>query len=124
MTCPKCQSPMENVQYQTIEVERCTGCKGLWFDMLEQDDLKTLQGSEQIDIGAAAQGQAAPKTTPIQCPSCSAQMIAMVDRQQPHIGYESCSRCYGVFFDAGEFKDFKEQSVLESFKHWYSKSRV
>jgi 4a-hydroxytetrahydrobiopterin dehydratase len=32
----------------------------------------------------------------------------MVDAKQPHLWYEACTECYGIFFDAGEFKDFKE----------------
>ena len=32
-----------------------------------------------------------------------------------HIKYESCPICYGTFFDAGEFRDLKENSVLERF---------
>ena len=51
MQCPKCLSDMEVVTFKTIEVERCTSCKGLWFDMLKQEDLKKLSGSEVIDTG-------------------------------------------------------------------------
>ena len=40
----------------------------------------------------------------------------MADRRQPHIWYESCKVCYGVFFDAGEFTDFKEETLLDWFK--------
>jgi len=36
---------------------------------------------------------------------------------QFHIKYESCPICYGTFFDAGEFRDLKENSVLERFMH-------
>ncbi|MFN2270503.1 MAG: zf-TFIIB domain-containing protein, partial [Anaerolineae bacterium] len=40
MDCPKCQSPMEAVVYESFEVNRCTNCKGLWFDLREQEHLK------------------------------------------------------------------------------------
>jgi Zn-finger nucleic acid-binding protein len=43
-------------------------------------------------------------------------MIRMVDHQQPHIHFESCTLCHGVFFDAGEFRDYKEVTVAEWFK--------
>ena len=45
-------------------------------------------------------------------------MIRMVDHRHPHLWYESCTVCYGVFFDAGEFRDYKEHSILETFKGW------
>ena len=32
MNCPKCSSEMETVTYDDVEVDRCSGCQGLWFD--------------------------------------------------------------------------------------------
>ena len=116
MICPKCSAEMETVQYQNIEVDRCTMCCGIWFDMLELEDLKAMKGSETIDIGSAAVGKKYNKIQDIKCPVCNAEMIKMVDKKQPHIWYESCSVCYGVFFDAGEFRDYKEETVLDFFK--------
>ena len=57
MNCPKCNSLMEKVDYETIEVDRCIGCHGIWFDMLEAERLKTFKGSEKIDIGDPKQGK-------------------------------------------------------------------
>ena len=51
MKCPKCGADMEKVTHQAIEVDRCTGCKGIWFDMLEHEHLKAMKGSEAIDTG-------------------------------------------------------------------------
>ena len=117
MKCPKCESAMEKVSYSGIEVDRCTKCKGIWFDLLEHEDLKKIEGSESIDIGDEQVGEKYDKMRKIDCPICHTNMIPMVDKEQYHIKYEACTICYGVFFDAGEFKDFKEKTVLESFKH-------
>ena len=57
MNCPKCHSVMEKVEYQTIEVDRCTSCHGIWFDMLEAQQLKAIAGSEEIDIGDPRAGE-------------------------------------------------------------------
>jgi len=116
MQCPKCLSDMEVVTFKTIEVERCTSCKGLWFDMLEHEDLKKLSGSEVIDTGDPEIGKVYNKIDKINCPKCSTEMIRMADRHQHHIWYESCHQCYGVFFDAGEFIDYKEETILDYFK--------
>ena len=117
MKCPKCESAMEKVRYSGIEVDRCIKCKGIWFDILEHEDLKKIEGSESIDIGDEQVGEKYDKIRKIDCPICHTNMIPMVDKGQYHIKYEACTICYGVFFDAGEFKDFKEKTVLESFKH-------
>jgi Zn-finger nucleic acid-binding protein len=38
----------------------------------------------------------------------SSKMIRMVDIDQHCIWYEKCPACYGVWLDAGEFKNFKD----------------
>jgi len=42
-------------------------------------------------------------------------MVPMIDKDQFHIKYESYQSCFGTFFDASEFRDLKERSVLERF---------
>ncbi len=123
MKCPKCSSEMEKVTYGNIEIDRCIGCKGIWFDMLEHEELKAMEGSESIDIGEAKVGKKYNKIDKINCPVCETQMIPMVDKNQPHIWYEACIACDGVFFDAGEFKDYKENTVIDFFKDLFSKQR-
>jgi len=123
MNCPKCNSGMEKIEYHTIEVDRCTNCNGIWFDMLEAEQLKGIKGSEHIDIGDPNLGEKYNKIDKIKCPKCKALMVKMVDNHQPHIWYESCVICYGMFFDAGEFRDFKEENILDFFKDIFQKPR-
>ena len=115
MLCPKCKSGFETVAYENIKVDRCTTCKGIWFDILEQEDLKKIEGSETIDIGDEYIGEKYNQLRKINCPSCNVKMLAMIDKDQFHIQYESCPRCFGTFFDAGEFKDYKESTIVERF---------
>jgi len=118
MDCPKCSSIMEEVTYNGVVVDRCTWCAGLWFDLLEHNDLKQMAGSEVIDSGDAERGQRFNEVVRIDCPKCKTPMIQMVDAKQPHIHFESCPSCRGAFFDAGEFADFKEEKVSDFFKWW------
>jgi hypothetical protein len=92
--------------------------------MLEHEHLKAIEGSEAIDIGEAAKGKILNEIDDIKCPNCSAPMLKMVDRDQPHIWYESCPSCFGVFFDAGEFRDYKEKTVLDFFRDLFTKERI
>lgn len=111
MTCPKCQGAMEAVSFEGVQVDRCTGCKGLWFDAFEHEQLKGMPGSESIDTGV---GSVAPAAAgPVDCPKCRVAMIRMVANGQPHIGYESCGVCHGVYFDAGEFADYRDDGLFE-----------
>jgi len=115
---------METVKHENVGIERCSGCRGLWFDMLEQEELKLLAGSESLDIGDKSIGKEFNAKDVYNCPKCKGvSMIKMVDCEQPHIWYEACSSCHGVFFDAGEFKDYKEESIFDRFKSLLKKPR-
>lgn len=123
MNCPKCASPMEPVTFDTINVDRCTHCHGIWFDMREQEHLRELAGSEGIDTGSPQEGREYDKIGDVHCPVCHVPMIRMVDSRQPHIWYESCPVCYGVFFDAGEFTDYKDRGLADFFKDLAARER-
>lgn len=117
MQCPKCRGQMETVEYEAVEIDRCTGCKGIWFDMLEHEDLKLRKGSEVMDVGDSETGAQFDQKDRIQCPKCNVAMLRLVDPAQPHIWYESCPVCHGAFFDAGEFRDLKDEGLFEAVKH-------
>lgn len=116
MNCPKCNGEFESVKFGTVEVERCLDCKGIWFDMLEKEDLVRMEGSEEIDIGSEQVGESHDSQRQIDCPKCAKRMIPMVDKDQFHIHYECCQQCFGSFFDAGEFRDLKDNTVIERFR--------
>jgi len=123
MICPKCEHETEAVIYGNIQVERCTHCKGIWFDMLQAEHLKDLKGSQSVDTGDPEVGKTYDKIDRINCPKCDEPMIRMVDLDQPHIHYESCPTCYGMWFDAGEFTDYKEHTALDFFRDLFTKER-
>jgi Zn-finger nucleic acid-binding protein len=120
MICPKCNAAMETVSVEGIEVERCTGCRGLFFDAREHEKLKDIRrAAETLDIGtpaAKAEGGGAVTATAttksktgtkkIQCPSCHTQMIEMAVQGRAWLKFESCTVCHGAYFDAGEFKAY------------------
>jgi uncharacterized protein len=113
MKCPKCQGSMEAVEFQGIEVDRCSACGGLWFDLMEHEELKRLDGAEAVDVGDAVKARLNDTKAQVQCPRDGTRMIPMVDLNQPHIWFESCPVCHGTYFDAGEFKDFKDFTLFE-----------
>lgn len=123
MICPKCNSSMQVVVVDNIAVDRCTTCRGLWFDMLEHEHLAAIESCEEIDVGSSELGECFNRIEDIHCPKCSSPMLRMVDARQPHIWYEGCPTCFGVFFDAGEFRDYREHSVLEFFRDIFTKER-
>jgi Zn-finger nucleic acid-binding protein len=124
MICPKCSARMQTIMHAGLYVERCVGCKGLWFDMLELEHMAAIEGSEVIDIGSDELGRRFREVDDIDCPHCSAPMLKMVDARQSQIWYEGCPSCYGVFFDAGEFRDYREKTILNFFEDLFAKERL
>jgi len=121
MNCPKCSAEMETVAFKDVEVERCTSCGGLWFDMLEHEDLSKLKGAaEAIDTGDAAKGREMDELRVATCPKCHARMLSVHVPDQPHIVYEQCQICNGIFMDAGEFKDFSKVTLGEFIRGFFT----
>ena len=113
MECRKCVARMERVVHQGIEVDRCTQCKGLWFDYLEKDTLRQARGAQAVDTGSAVKGKRFDPIRQVSCPRCNVPMQTVTDSQQSHIDYEVCPECEGTFFDAGEYRDLAEFTLLE-----------
>jgi Zn-finger nucleic acid-binding protein len=103
---------MQRQKIGTVEVDRCAGCAGLWLDALEKEKLLERPGlaAEADRPGAHAAGRPGEALT---CPRDRSTLIRMVDRRQPHVGFESCTVCGGVFLDAGELADLSELTLRE-----------
>ena len=118
MNCPKCASEMETVVYSGTKIDRCTGCKGLWFQPDELAGLRedSWMADYVLDEGEAKIGKEFNRIRAIACPQCDADMLQESDADQPHIVYESCPNGHGVFLDAGEFTDLMHKTFWDRFK--------
>lgn len=105
---------MELVQICGIEIDRCTRCKGIWFDQQEQSRVKSVRGTHKADTGHQAIGEYYNTIRDIQCPRCSLLMKKdITKRGRIAIQIETCPKCNGSYFDAGEFRCFAEPTILE-----------
>lgn len=116
LQCPKCAAPMEVVQVEATQVDRCTSCHGLWFDALEDKDLMDHHAVELLDPPGAAAAPARDAQRGVDCPRCHTRLIRMVDRRNRDITYESCPVCYGKFFDPGEFRAVQPRSLVDTLR--------
>jgi len=122
MNCPKCQADMEQIRISGIEIDRCTRCQGIWFDQQEQSQVRSARGSYKADIGHQAIGEYYNAIRNIQCPRCDVPMQEeKLRRGRIPIQIEICPQCHGSYFDAGEFRDFAEPTILEFVKNLFSR---
>lgn len=101
-------------------VHRCVACNGMWFENMAHVQLR--DDAERIDLVEPRPpatdetfDPTAPAAETILCPACDHYpLIHMVDPHQPHLRFESCKFCYGRFYDAGEFRDFADDSEYDT----------
>ncbi|MDP6979647.1 MAG: zf-TFIIB domain-containing protein [Myxococcota bacterium] len=119
MDCPKCAAEMNERKFRTLEglvlFDQCSSCKGFWFDNGEAEKLKDAYEPDFIDNGDPETGEAFNKIRDIDCPRCGKRMEQVNDERQRHIQLEVC-REHGVYMDAGEFKDYKNETVMDVFR--------
>ena len=121
--CPKCNHQMEEVRYGgDLTIDRCTNCHGLWFDSGEMEKLKDKWMGDALDRGDPAEGKKWDAVDDVNCPRCGKQMEKTSDPKQPHIWYEVCPE-HGVFMDAGEFTDYKHETLADWFRSLVRGSR-
>lgn len=123
LSCPKCHSPMEPVEFSSVTVDRCKACQGIWFDGTEHRDLKKIKGADAIDTGSVKVGKEHDKMDGVACPRCGQTMIVKADPYQSHIHYDVCPEHHGVYFDAGEFRDFVREDLGDFFKSLLNSKR-
>ena len=111
--CPKCNAPMRMMRVESTEVDRCTSCEGLWFDALEDRDVRAKESIDALDPPNAQAKVGRNDQRRVDCPRCHTPMIRMLDRRTREIWYESCPICYGKFFDAGEFRAIQPRTLME-----------
>ena len=119
MDCPKCDAAMNERNLRTLQglvvFDQCPSCKGFWFDTGEAEKLKDSWEPDFIDSGDPEKGKEFNKIRDVKCPRCGKQMEKVTDPKQRHIQLETCLE-HGVFMDAGEFKDYKNETLADIFR--------
>jgi uncharacterized protein len=110
---------MEHQSFKGVEVDRCTGCFGLFCspDAIEKTR-ETRLAEKVLDIGYESTGESYNKVGNIHCPVCSIKMDKISDPEQTHIWMEVCSQCKNVFLDAGELTDLKYVTIMDKIRDW------
>jgi hypothetical protein len=93
------------VEYHNIELDYCTGCKGVWFDSGELELLLKSHGLEEatmfldkiLDSPEAISSEKKRK-----CPICGHKMKKTTIGEQPQILIDVCGGEHGLWFDGGE----------------------
>ncbi|MEU2560613.1 zf-TFIIB domain-containing protein [Streptomyces longispororuber] len=67
MHCPKCHAPMHTYNRNGVQIEQCSGCRGIFLDYGELESLTRLEGQ-----WSAHQAPPAPPAPPQSYPAAPA----------------------------------------------------
>ena len=98
-----------------VVIDKCTNCKGLWFYNGEAEQLKGDWMADFADSGDSEVGKTYDTVREVKCPRCDKLMQTLNDPKQSHLQYEACEE-HGMFMDAGEFTDYKHETLLDIFR--------
>ena len=96
MICPVCKSNMIDVEYNRIELDYCTVCRGVWFDTEELELLIESMGLEEA-------GLAVDKITD--------SPEAETSEKGRKVIIDVCRRGDGLWFDGGEVGQLIKQLI-------------
>ena len=106
MQCPKCANSTlktAKVSKADIELERCTTCKGLWFDKDELTSILGQRAERNFDIPKFASRN--PRN---QCPKCRQALYEFCYPDTLTL-VDACKSCRGIWLDDLEWKQINEE---------------
>jgi len=113
MECPACGRQLKEMQAGDIVVDVCeAGCGGIWFDNYELqkvDEKHEAAGEVLLDIPRDPSVKV-DYTQKRSCPKCTDQpMMQHFMSIKREVAVDECPACGGLWLDAGELGQFREQ---------------
>ncbi|UDQ97430.1 zf-TFIIB domain-containing protein [Lentisphaerota bacterium WC36G] len=107
MNCVKCDGVLVEKNIDNVKVDICKKCSGIWFDF---DELEQIM---QKDYTPILKNQQQNNTIDDQkravCPRCGGKgKMINIKHDKYDIHIDSCSVCYGLWLDGGEYDLLKE----------------
>ena len=112
MECPACKGFLITVEYDQVEVDVCTSCRGVWLDSGELELILRKCGCEEpawAVRGRLADGTAPPDARP--CPICGKKMLRGQFAPPSDAVLDKCGDGDGLWFDSGELKQVLSAEV-------------
>lgn len=114
--CPRCDRALVVLSWRDMDVDVCPGCRGVWLDQGELEELFERTGARMDDPlleVLKAEGHRSASRRPHLCPRCDARLrevpVPCGDDPRPALHIDRCPRGHGLWFDSGEL-----HALLES----------
>ena len=112
MQCPQCDTRLDTIEYEGIEIETCPGCEGEWLDDRELKHVvktrEVLFSEEERRAIAAATKITGVKLEDVDrdipCPNCGGRTDAINYGGDTGIIIDRCPACRGIWLDRSELE--------------------
>lgn len=110
MNCPKCDNGFEVIQFHEVELDRCKGCGGLWFDEGELKKIEDMElsGADISDFDKRNTEHMEHGAGEGKCPKCENPLCEINFMYESKIRIDACEVCGGLWLDQGELSEIME----------------
>jgi Zn-finger nucleic acid-binding protein len=113
MKCPVCKNAMITMELAEVEIDYCTGCKGVWLDAGELEMMLDDEGKAKKLINSFNK-DVSSNEKPRQCPICDKKMEKIdVGDEKPTLLIDRCVKGDGLWFDSGELNSVIARAKLD-----------
>ena len=113
--CPRChERQFATAQVSGIQLDRCSRCRGIWFDAGEFEEVIELLHGRENEEAAGQADPARPIDAPaylpllVHCPSCRKALLREAPMSFEFIHHfvmtDRCPECGGVWLDGSELE--------------------
>ncbi len=94
---------MAVLEYESIEIDFCIKCRGIWLDSGELELLLNSGDSKKVVQSALADLENAGIEKKRKCPICDRKMLKKhFSHQDTSVTVDMCPHNHGIWFDDGE----------------------
>jgi uncharacterized protein len=101
LACPKCATSLESKTLETIPVDQCPTCQGIWFDEEELQAVLTRSHDFRRELHRSA-GESSLNQKRGRCPRDKSQMLRAFSATGERVVLDMCPDCHGLWLDGGE----------------------
>ncbi len=98
LNCPRDATELMQGTEHGIEIDRCPGCQGAWYDY---DELEALEATVAAGDERTGMIDYAKRPSDLACPACAKPMRAFNYRAY-NLELDACADGHGFWLDAGE----------------------
>ena len=100
MNCPKCDECLSMVEVRGTQVDKCSACRGIWFDEKELETIMDVKPSELRPLSSRADN--AYDRVRGKCPRDGHDLMRVCSTRNADVVVDVCPECRGLWLDGGE----------------------